>query len=91
MLDAIPSKLFQQWMAFHAEEPFGFEIQNLLSANVAAWVAAGAGVKDVRIEKFKLKFRKSAQQSTRSIMAAARSMACVVVEKAKDDGITGNS
>lgn len=91
MLDVIPSKLFQQWKVFHAEEPFGFEIQNLLLANVSAWNAASAGVKDVRLEKFKLKFRKSAQQSSRSIMAAARSMACVVAEKDKGDGLTSNS
>lgn len=91
MLDVMPSKLFRQWMAFHVEEPFGFEIQNLLIANASAWAAASAGVKDVRLEKYKLKFRKSAYQSTRSIMAAVRSMACVVAEKDKSDGFTGNS
>ena len=90
MLRAMPAKLFSQWHAFYAEEPFGFEIQNLLFANLAMWIAAGAGAKDLRQEKFILRFRKSARQSTKEIMAVARSMACVVRAKVKGNGGVGS-
>ena len=91
MLEAMPARLFSQWHAFYSEEPFGFEIQNMLSANVAMFVAASAGAKDVRLKKYMLRFRKAATQSTKHIMAIARSMARVVVRKDKNDGRTRSS
>lgn len=91
MLDAMPTRLFMQWLAFCGEEPFGFESDNMLHGNIARWIAVAGGAKRTKLDDYMLHFRKVIQQSTAEIMAVAKNMAVVVRTKGEGNGGTGSS